>query len=123
MAGWQRLGCLSKLQAVSSYTFGTVCRLGLDQVCRAWNKDLHAGAAAAAAWETLRLTKHLSNRIGVLGEEGAMAAWAIRHRHFVKELIIDHGFHDQWVMVSMLVDKASYSHPCPFFAPWSATAH
>ena len=32
-----------------------------------------------------------------------MAAWAIRHRDFVKELIIDHRFLDEWVMVSMLV--------------------
>ena len=111
---------------VSSYMlfsiFCTVCRLCLDQVCRAWNKDLHTGAGAAAAWHTLSLSKHLSNRIGILGEEGWMAAWAIRHRDFVKKLIIEHRFRDNWVMVSMLVHEASYSQPCSLVAPWPATA-
>ena len=72
-------------------------------MCRAWNKELHTGAAAAAAWQTLSLSRHLNNSIGILGEEGLMAAWAIRHRDFVKELIIDHNFHGHWVEVSILV--------------------
>ena len=78
------------------------CRLRLYQVCRAWNKELHAGAAAAAAWQTLSLSRHLGNSIGIVGQEGLMAAWAIRHRDFVRKLIILRGFSDDWVMVSML---------------------
>ena len=54
--------------------FCDVCRLRLDQVCRAWNKDLHTGAAAAAAWQKLNLSKHLCSRFGIVGEEGWMAA-------------------------------------------------
>ena len=32
-----------------------------------------------------------------------MAAWAIKHRDFVKELIIHQHFIGEWVVVSMLV--------------------
>ena len=79
-------------------------------MCRAWNKELHTGAAAAAARQTLSLDGHLCNSLGITGaeggitgEEGRMAAWAIRHREFVKELIIDHNFHAHWMVVSILV--------------------
>ena len=34
-----------------------------------------------------------------------MAAWAVRHRDFVKELIIDQGFNEEWVVVSRLVHE------------------
>ena len=40
-----------------------------------------------------------------MAEEGWMAAWAVRHRDYVKELIIDHGFNEEWVVVSRLVHK------------------
>ena len=92
-------------------SFCAACRLRLDQVCRAWNAELHTGAAAVAAWQTLSLSKHLGDRIGIMGEAGWMAAWAIRHRDFVKELFIEHGFQDEWVSVSMLVHKVC--QPCP----------
>ena len=74
-------------------------------MCRAWNKELHTEAAAAAAWQTLSLSRHLDNSIGIAGEEGLMAAWAIRHRDFVKKLMIARDYSDEWVMVSMLVHK------------------
>ena len=88
--------------AVSQSAF-LACRLCLDQVCRAWNKELHTGTAAAAAWHTLSLGRNLYDSVGIVGEEALVAAWAIRHRDFVKEPIIARGFSDDWLMVSMLV--------------------
>ena len=66
-----------------SQSFASACRLRLDQVCRAWNKELHTAAAAAAAWQTLSLSQRLYTSIGIVGKAGLMAAWAIRHRDFV----------------------------------------
>ena len=37
-----------------------------------------------------------------MAEEGWMAARAVRHRDYVKELIVEHGFDECWLVVSRL---------------------
>ena len=66
------------------------------------DNELHAGTAAAAAWHTVSLSRDVRKSIGSKGDEACMAAWAIKHRDFVKELIIDEEINRDWVAVSML---------------------
>ena len=55
-----------------------------------------------------------------MGDEAGMAAWAIKHRDFVKELIINQEerggqeFNRDWLVVSTVVAVCQL---CPLFVP------